>query len=85
MTSGYGDVCECVYGNVGYCGNILYLCHTDLFSFPPITPLLHGLGEFLYSLTKVQNFYLSGKQLVIKNQTISRRSLNNWFVVKKQR
>ena len=33
------------------------------------------LGEFLYSLTKVQNFYLSGKQLVIKNKNISRRSL----------
>ena len=43
------------------------------------------VGGILYSLTKVQNFYLSGKQLVIKNQTISRRSLNNWFVVKKQR
>ena len=47
-----------------YFRNLLYLCHDDLFSFPPKRAIQSCLGDFFVSYAKIQNLYDTGNQIV---------------------
>ena len=47
-----------------YFRNLLYLCHDDLFSFPPKRAIQSSLGDFFVSYAKIQNLYDTGNQIV---------------------
>ena len=47
-----------------YFRNLLYLCHDDLFSFPPKQAVQSSLGDFFVSYAKIQKIYDTGNQIV---------------------